>query len=66
MRNNEFDIRVLYNSETLVYKGVQRFLRRRNKKTIKHMKSIAQTVKRVIMNLLKVLHNSQIKKIGIY
>ncbi len=51
MRNNEFDIRVLYNLETLVYKGVQRFLRRRNKKTIKHMKSIAQTVKRVIMNL---------------
>lgn len=51
MRNNEFDIRVLYNWETLVYKGVQRFLRRRNKKTIKHMKSIAQTVKRVIMNL---------------
>ena len=66
MRNNEFDIRVLYNSETLVYKGVQRFLRRRNKKTIKRMKSIAQTVKRVIMNLLKVLHNSQIKKTGIY
>lgn len=62
MRNNEFDIRVLYNWETLVYKGVQRFLRRRNKKTIKRMKSIAQTVKRVIMNLLKVLHNSQIKK----
>lgn len=46
-----------------VYSG---FLRRQNKKTIKHMKSIAQTVKRVIMNLLKVLHNSQIKKTGIY
>lgn len=30
------------------------------------MKNIAQTVKRVIMNLLKVLHNSQIKKTGIY
>ena len=32
---------------------------------INYIKSIAQTVKRVIMNLLKVLHNSQIKKTGI-